>query len=368
MAFLNLDMSNLLEQVHLDALQDAGYWTINDLCSADLMDVKRATNIKFHVLKDLVDNVKKRYTLPCHDLGFMVEKSIRECKICPTGLPELTSALDGGYQTQEIVEFFGDSECCKTELCYLLCGELLSHFEDYNILYVASDHDFDHEKVLKYTKSKAGNRFLDEDDLYKCLSRIDVARPTTFTQLTHLFNSLVHTDRKNSVKCVIIDSLSFIIQDDILDIKTADLSDGNELTRLSAYINRTTSQDVSANDLIDVYLREVMRLLINVAQTRNTIVVITNSETSLNLRKSWINAVDHQIKLSKIHDSSVFKVNNSRATVCMATIMKTIHNICRIGHSIPFAVDDEGLFAIRSIVKQECSNGEDSDAKLDCPD
>lgn len=351
MAFINIEMSTLLTQEHLDSLQAAGYWTVNDLCSADLMEVKRAANISFHILKDLYDNIKKRYTLPCHDLGFVVEKSIRECKMFPTGLPELTAALDGGYQTQEIVEFCGESESGKTEMCYLLCGEILSHFEDYNILYVAANHDFDNEKVEKYTRVKAGNRVITEEDVFKCLNRIDIARSTNFTQLTHLFNSLVHTDKRNLVKCIIIDSLSFIIQDDILDIKTADLSDGNELNRFSAFVNKTTNQDITATDIVEVYLREVMRLLINVAQTRNVLIVLTNSDRSLSLRKSWLNAIDHQIQLSKMHDSSSFKVSNPRASVGKATIMKTIHNILKIGHSIPFAIDDEGLFAIRSIVK-----------------
>lgn len=47
--------------------------------------------------------------------------------MCPTGLPELTTALAGGFQTPEIVEFSGDSETRKTDLCYLLCVCVLSH-------------------------------------------------------------------------------------------------------------------------------------------------------------------------------------------------------------------------------------------------
>lgn len=360
MAFISAELCSSITVEYLDKLHDAGYWTVNDISSTDLMEVKRKTNIKFQILLDLQNSIKKRYTLPSNDLCFHLEKSIRDCKMCPTGLPELTAALDGGYQTQEIVEFCGDSESGKTEMCYLLCGEILSHFEDFNILYVAANHDFDQEKVIKYTKIKAGNRLMDDDDLFKALNRIDIARCVDFHQLTHLLNSIVHTDRKNSVKCLIIDSLSFIIQDDILDMKTANLNDGDELKRFSAYVSKGPNQDVVPSDIIEVYLREVMRLLTNFAQTKNVIVVLTNSDNSLDMKKSWTNAIDHRINLSKMHHSSKFKVENSRATVCRATIMKTIHNVCKLGYSIPFSIDDSGLFAIRSssLIKEDSEKKE----------
>lgn len=347
-------MSDLLTTEHLNSLHRADIWTINDLCSKDLMDIKRVTNIKFHVLKDIQDRVKQRYTLPNHDLNFLLEKCIREYKMCPTGLPELTSALDGGFQTQEIVELIGDSESGKTEMCYLLCGEILSHFDDYQILYIASNHDFDYEKVAKYTRSKAGNRVLTDDDIFKALSRVEIARPTKLTDLVHLLNTLVHGDRRNAIKCIIIDSLSFIIQDQILDIKTANLDDGDELEKFLALKGMTflhhengATVESTRKEIIDIYLYEVMRLLTSVALTKNVIIVITNSNQNLTFRKSWTNAIDHRIRLSRMPDYSRYKIDNPRATVCRATILKTIHNISKIGLSIPFAINDEGLFAVR---------------------
>ena len=132
----------------------------------------------------------------------------------------------------------------------------------------------------------------------------------------------------------------------------------NELKRLSAFVNKITNKDIVANDIIEIYLREVMRLLVNVAQTRNVIVVITNSDQNLQTRKSWTNAIDHRIHLAKVHDWSQFKLSNSRSTVCRVNILKTIHNTCRIGHSIPYAISNEGLFAIRML-----KNGSLEDAK-----
>lgn len=354
MAYLTTDMSEMLTEEHLDSLQKADIWTINDLCAKDLMEIKRLTNIKFHILKDLLERVRQRYTLPCHDLNFVVEKTIRECKMCPTGLPELTSALDGGFQTQEIVEFSGETECGKTEMCYLLCGEILAHYEDFHIMYIASNFDFDPEKVMKYTQAKAGNRELNEEDLYKALSRVEIARPTKLTDLVHLLNTVVHSDRRNEIKCIIIDSISFIIQEDILDIKAANLDDADELEKFLAlkgmnFLHQETGATVESTrrEILDIYLHEVMRLLTNIAITKNVIVVITNADPSLTFRKSWTNAIDHRITLSRMPDYSRYKVDNPRATVCRATILKTIHNISKIGYSIPFAINDEGLYAIR---------------------
>ena len=354
MAYLTTDMSELLTDDNLESLHRAEIWTVNDLCSRELLDIKRETNIKFHILKDLQDKVRKRYTLPSHDLNFVVEKSIRECKMCPTGLPELTAALDGGFQTQEIVEFSGDTQCGKTEMCYLLCGEILAHYEEFCVLYIAANFDFDHEKVIKYTKAKAGNRELSEEDLYDALGRVEIAKPTKLTDLVHLLNTLVHSDRRNAVKCIIIDSISFVIQEDILDIRAANLDDADELEKFLAlkgmnFLHQETGATVESTrrEIIDIYLHEVMRLLINIAITKNVIVVITNSDPSLTSRKSWTNAIDHRISLSAMPDYSRYKVDNPRATVCRATILKTIHNISKIGYSIPFAINDEGLYAIR---------------------
>lgn len=354
MAYITSDMSELLTEEHLDQFHKAEIWTINDFCSLDLMDVKRSTNIKFYILKDLLDRIRQRYTLPCHDLNFLLEKSIRECKMCPTGLPELTLALDGGFQTQEIVEFIGESESGKTEMCYLLCGEILSHFDDWHILHIASNFDFEQEKVAKYTQAKAYNRKFTEEDFCQALSHIEIARPTKLTELVHLLNTLVHSDRRNSVKCIIIDSLSFIIQEDLLEIKTANLDDADELEKFLAlkgmsltHKENGTSVEGTRKEILDIYLHEVMRLLTNVALTKNVIIVLTNSNQNLSYRKAWTNAIDHRIQLSRMPDYSKYKIDNPQSTVCRATILKTIHNISKIGFSIPFAVNDEGLFAIR---------------------
>lgn len=354
MAYLNSSICDLITTEILEELNKANIWTVNDVVSHKPMDLKRKTNLKFHTLKDIQEKVKDRYSLPCIELNFVIEKSIQECKICPTGLPELTAALDGGFQTQEVVEFFAESECGKTEMCYLLCGEILSHYDDYRILYIAANHDIDHEKIAKYTKIKAGNRDLDEEDIYKCLTRIDVARPTKLADLVHLLNTHVHSDRRASVRCIIIDSLSFIIQEDVLEIKTACLQNEEELEKFGALKglainNHDTSLTTESirREIIDIYLHEVMRLVVNIAVSQNVIVIITNSDQLLTYSKSWTNAIDHRIHLSRMSEYSSYSLRNPRATVCEATILKTIHNISKIGYSIPFAISDEGLFTVR---------------------
>lgn len=351
MAYITVDMSDVLTSEHLGALNNANIWTINDLVSTDIMEVKSSTNIKYHILKDLYDKVKKRYTLPCYDLDFTLSKITREYKMFPTGLPELTKALDGGFQTQEIVEFCGDSECGKTEMCYLLCGEILSHYDDYQILFIMSNFDFEHEKIVKYTRLKAGNREFDEEAIFNSLNRVKVARLTKLPDLVHLLNTIVHGDTKNKIKCIIIDSLSFIIQDDILEIKTSNLDDADELVRFCALkgANRDFGETIESKRkyFVDIYLHEVMRLLTTIAINKNVVVLLTNSDQNLTYSKSWSNAIDHSLHFTRMSELSRYTLSNPRSTVLELTILKTIHNISRIGHSIPFAINDEGLFAIR---------------------
>lgn len=359
MAFLRLDMSDMLTTEHLENLNKANIWTTNDICSMELMEIKRLTNIKYHILKDVQEKIRQRYTLPCDNLSFLLEKTIRECRMCPTGLPELTSALEGGFQTQEIVELCGDSECGKTEMCYLLCGEILSHYDNYHILYVASNFDFDQEKVAKYIRVKAGSRELSDEDIFQCLTRVQIARPTKLSDLVSLLHTSVHSDKRNLIKCIIIDSLSFIIQEDLLESKTFNFDQGgDQLDKFKAFIGdevikRTTLEGVGATDeskrknFTDIYLHEVMRLLTHVAKTKNVIIVITNSDQQLTGAKSWSNAIDHRIHLARMSEFSRYYLHNPRSTVRRATILKTIHNISKIGYTIPFAINDEGLFAIR---------------------
>lgn len=353
MAYLSAGICDELTDEVLDTFRRCGYYTVNDLCG-NLMDIKRATGLRFSLVKSIVEKVKERYRIISHDANFVLEKFMSECKMVPTGLPELSSALDGGFQTQEIIEFTGESESGKTEMCYLLCGEILAQYEDYKVLYVAANYDLNIEKLINYTKAKAGNRALSEDDLFKALSRVDIARPSRLTDLTHLLNTIVHSDRGRHVKCIIIDSISFIIQEDILEIKSANLDDADELEKFLAlkgmnFLHQETGATVESTrkEILDIYLHEVMRLLINIATTKNVIVVMTNSDDSLTQRKAWVNAIDHRILLSKMPDYSRYKVDNPGATVCRATILKTIHNVSKIGHSIPFAINDEGLYAIR---------------------
>lgn len=359
MAYLTTDMSDLLTTEHLEALNNANIWTVNDLISMDIIDIKNATNVKYHMLKDVCDKVKKRYKLPCDDLDFLLSKITKEYKMFPTGLPELTLALDGGFQTQEIIEFCGDCECGKTEMCYLLCGEILSHYDDYEILFIVSNFDLEHEKIIKYIKLKAGGRELDDDAIFDSLSRIKVARLTKLADLVHLLNTIVHGDKKNKIKCIIIDSLSFIVQDDILEIKSSNLNDVNELKRFcylrASSINRDGGETLESkrNYLVDIYLHEVMRLLTNIAINKNVVVVFTNSYQNLTYTKAWSNAIDHSLHFTKMDELSRYTLSNPRSTVLELTILKTIHNISRIGYSIPFEINDEGLFAIRLTTKTD---------------
>lgn len=355
MAQLKTDFSELLTDEHIESLNKANIWTINDYFSRDLMEIKRLTNIKYSVLKDLHDKIKQRYTLPCHTLSYLIDRKIKEeCRIFPTGLPELTQALDGGFQTEEIIEFFGPTESGKTEMCLLICGQILSHYDNYNILYVASDFDFSYEKIAKYIRSKSGRSDMSEDDIHNCLTRVEIARPTKLADLMHLLNTLVHSDKKNKFKCIIIDSLSFIIQEVILDIRTANLADGDELERFSGLSNNHANSFSSTYDyerirwdIIDTYVDELMKLLTTVAITKNTIIVITNSDEQLTYSKPWTNASSHRIHLDKMSEFSSYYLNDPKSTVCRATIVKTIHNITKIGYSIPFAINDEGLFVVR---------------------
>lgn len=356
MAYLTPDLDELLNDEHIEALNQANIWTINDLLSSDLITVKEDTGMKFHTLKTVYDKVKQRYTLPCHNLGFALEKSINESKMYPTGIPELTRALDGGYQTQEIVEFFGDSETGKTELCYLLCGDILTHANDHEILFVSSNYDLDFEKIAKYTKLKADFRQLSDDDILAYLNRVQMARPTRLADFVHLLNTVLHSDKRNRITCIIIDSLSFIIQEDILEIKTSDLNDSDELIKVRAiegqslnYVDQKGTIDNARKYLIDVYLHEVMKLLTNIALIKNVVVIITNSDQYLSFSKFWTNAIDHRIHLTKMPEFSRYAKQNPKSTVLKATISKTIHNINKIGHSIPFMINDEGLFAIRDM-------------------
>lgn len=328
MAQLTVEMCDSLTGEHIEALNKANIWTVNDLCSNDIMEIKRETNIKYYILKNLVDQVKQRYTLACYDCAYVVDSFMKDLRICPTGVPELTRALDGGYQTQEIVEVSGDSATGKTEMCYLLCGTFLNHFDTYHILYVASQSDFDADKVTKYTRAKAGGRELSDEDIFGYLQRVSVARPTRLADLVHLLNTIVHGDQRNAIRCIIIDSISFITQDDILELGTSDV--------------------VQAREAIEIYLSEVMRILTNIAINKNVILFITNSNHSqLSQYKSWTNGIDHRIHLT----------DNPRR----ATILKTIHSLSKINYSIPFEINDESLFAVRFFQKPQKPSSRDDD-------
>lgn len=367
MAHLRPDMCNSLTDDIIEALNRINVWTVNDLLSVkDLMELKQESGIKFHTLKQIHDTLKQNYSLTCFDLNYVLEKSLEICIMCPTGIPLLTTALEGGFQSQEIVEFFGDTECGKTEMCHLICAEFLLHFDDYNILYIDPTHSIDTDKLNKFLKFKAHNRILGDEDILNCLSRIHVARPIKLSDLVHLLNTSIHSDRRNKTKCIIIDTLSLIIQDDILEIKTSNLDDGDVLEKFAALktpafnnSDKWTNVNSERKYLVDVYLHEVMKLLTQITLTKNVILIITNSDQTLAYSRSWTNSIDHRIQLKKMPDFSRYTINNPRSTVIEATIIKTLHNITKIGHSIPFVINDEGIIALQAkeTVQQESQSG-----------
>lgn len=351
MAYLNPEMCTLLSQEVIDNLNFKDIWTINDLLSTkNLMYLKQGTNIRFNSLKEIYDRIDQRYTLSKHDLNFMLDKRIETLKICSTGLADLDDVLGGGLKSQEIVEYYGESETGKTELCYLVCGVFLKQFQDYSILYIASNHDFDPQKIIKNIQNIECDKKLSEDDIYNYLNRIHLARPTKLADLVHLLNTSIHNDKRNSLKLIILDSISFIIQDIILSIKSLDLNDGDEVDKF-VYLKNICYNDIRATInserkyLLDVYLHEVMKLLTQITLAKNLILLVTNSDSNLTFNKSWINAINHRIYLARLP-------NNSGSTFS-ATITKTTHNITYIGYSIPFLIDDNSIrYASKEIVSQ----------------
>lgn len=368
MAFLSSDICDLLTTEVVDTLRKHDIWTVNDFFALEPMEIRHKTNLKYGSLKEIMEKIKYKYTAPLMDASLALQQSVQRCKMCPTGLPELTSALDGGFQTQEIVEFFGDSGCGKTEMCLLLCGEMLSHYNDYNILYVASNYDFDIDKVSRYIKVKSGGRISSEDDIFGCLSRVEIAKPTRLHDLVLLLNSLVHKDRKKLVKCIVIDSISMIIQEDLLKIKNANLADADEIQQIEALrtINPTSSTSRAGEreckeSAIDIYVHEIMRLLTTIAVSHNVMVIITNSDPDLASYKSYTNATDHRLELARMPEYSRYKIQNPKSTVCRATILKTIHNVSRVGYTIPFEINNEGIYALRLQAKREKTDIGDDD-------
>lgn len=313
MALLTEEMFDGITEGEIESLNRANIWNVNDLCSNELMDMKRETKIRYPLLKNLVEHVRQRYTLPLFDCDYTCANSLKDLKLCPTGLPELTAALDSGYQTQEIVELTGDSGTGKTEMCYLFCATFLSHYPKYDILYVASQSDFETEKLSKYIRSKTMSETeLSDENIFNHLQRVSVARPSRLADFVHLLNTIVHSDLQDKIRCIIIDSLSFILQDDLLELKTCE----------------------SDRDAIDIYLGGVMRILTNIAINKNVIIFLTNANYSqLSYNKNWSNGIHHRIHLT----------DNPRR----ATILKTIHNLTRINYSVPFEINDEGLFTVR---------------------
>lgn len=337
MAFISTHLDSELTDYNVEQLNNIGIWTINDFLIQTIQDIHAKTSIKYQTLKHLETIILAKYVINANDLAFELECCIRKCNMFPTGLPELTSALDGGFQTQEIVEFFGETGAGKTELCYLLCGEILSHYDSHNILFITPNHDICYEKIEHYTRIKAGNRIISDDEMFTALSRIEVARPLKLDDLVHLLTSVVQCDRNNLVRCIVIDSLSFLIQEDTLEIS---LGENTDLYTTLGTSNATKKLEMVKDSYKSSYVNELMRLLTNVAYVKNVIVLVTNSNMSMTNCKAWTNAIDHRINIERV------------STGYRATITKTVHNITKLGHSIYFTINDDGINAIRRQIQE----------------
>ena len=249
---LRLDSLDGVGPVTTKKLTDAGVHNIMDLVVRGPVDIAEVTGMDKETAEKIV--TKARQTLMEQGLigkdfvtATEIYKRRQDIGKITTGTQCLDQLLDGGVETQELTEVYGEFGSGKTQFCHTVCVTVQKPREEGGlgggVLYVDSENTFRPERIVSIAKAKG----LDPE---KVLDNIIVARAYNSAHQTLILEEAGSIIEKHGIKLLIADSAVGLFR--------------------SEYLGRGTLSERQQR------LNRFMHLLVRTAETYNCAAIATN--------------------------------------------------------------------------------------------
>lgn len=188
-----------------EKLREAGYSEIMAIAVASPRELAEACEIGDKKAMDIIEGAKL-----CADIGgFETGEDILERRKLITKLTTGSKAFDelmnGGLESQSIVEMFGEFGSCKTQVCFQLAVNATMPLErgglDSDVIIIDTENTFRPERIIQMSNYLG----LDSDAVLK---RIHVARAYNSQHQVLLVEKAIELAKEFPCKLMIVDSLT----------------------------------------------------------------------------------------------------------------------------------------------------------------
>ncbi|MDR0508209.1 MAG: DNA repair and recombination protein RadA, partial [Candidatus Methanoplasma sp.] len=188
-----------------EKLREGGYTDLMVIAVASPKDLAETCEIGEKKAMDIIEGAKL-----CADIGgFETGDSILERRKAVTKLTTGSKAFDelmnGGLESQSIVELYGEFGSCKTQVCFQLAVNATLPEErgglDSDVIMIDTENTFRPERIIQMAN------YLGVDPDYT-LQRIHVARAFNSQHQILLVDKALELAQKKKIRLMIVDSLT----------------------------------------------------------------------------------------------------------------------------------------------------------------
>lgn len=188
-----------------EKLQDAGYIDIMSIAVASPKELGDAAEIGDSTASKIINNARKMADIGGFETGAALLEKRAQVGHLTTGSKLLDELLGGGFETQSIIELFGEFGSSKTQIAHQLCVTVQLPKEqgglDSHAFFIDTENTFRPERIIQMAEAYE----LDPDEV---LSKIHVARAYNSNHQMLLVEKVKELSKEHPTSLLVVDSLT----------------------------------------------------------------------------------------------------------------------------------------------------------------
>ncbi|MEA2055705.1 MAG: DNA repair and recombination protein RadA [Candidatus Thermoplasmatota archaeon] len=188
-----------------EKLKDAGYPDAMSIAVASPSELAEAAEIGESTAAKIIQSARKLADVGRFETGSDLLKKREKVRRLTTGSKTFDELLGGGFETQSIVELFGEFGSAKTQIAHQLCvtAQLPEDKGGLNseAFFIDTENTFRPERIIQMAEAYE----LDPEDV---LSKIHVARAYNSNHQMLLVDKVMGLSKQIPAKLLVVDSLT----------------------------------------------------------------------------------------------------------------------------------------------------------------
>jgi RecA/RadA recombinase len=186
-------------------LRAAGYTELMVIAVASPKDLSDECEVGERKAMDIIEGAKLCVDIGGFETNDPILERKRGVKKLKTGSIAFDELMNGGLETQSIVEIFGKKRSCKTQMCLQLAvNAMLPEYDgglDSDVVFIDTQGNFVPEKMMQMATGVGLNP-------QAALKRIHVGKALNSNHQTLLVEEATELLKKHSIRLIIIDSFT----------------------------------------------------------------------------------------------------------------------------------------------------------------